>query len=282
MVSLELLEALDLVIWLRSTERAAAIAGTNQSTISRRSRAVLQTFGLRLLRQRASWHCAGDNTLLQLQRLVHQQARFRGRGPMRLHAPFWTRRRRHWRLSEGWCATPADPQFACDDPVGLLRDRVIDAALVTPTQLPAETSDLVLIELVHRPIELTLLATGPSSEVRDAFKRQRASGGLQMQLMAFLPHSCCQRSQHWFRTLFPQQQQAQGGRGVLSAADESLPIAFLTPEMREAQSLPVIVEPSIEPFPYVERLAVLAENASQPLLQGLLESLQLRSDLLLA
>ena len=278
MVSLELLEALDLVIWLRSTERAAAIACTNQSTISRRSRAVLQTFGLRLLRQKAAWHCAGDHTLLTLQRLVHQQARFKGRGPLRLHAPFWTRCRQHWRLPDGWCATPADPQLACDDPVGLLRDRVIDAALVTPTQLPAETSDLLLIDLLHRPIELTLLAAGRSSDVRDAFRRQQDSGGLQMRLMSFLPHSCCQRSQQWFRALFAQQQ-SQGGR---SAAAEPLPIAFLTPEMRQAQPLPAIVEPSIEPFPYVERLAVLAENASQPMVHCLLEALQPRADVLVA
>jgi hypothetical protein len=52
-----------------------------------------------------------------------------------------------------------------------------------------------------------------------------------------------------------------------------MPVAFLTPEMRQAQARPCCVSDAVDPYPYVERLAVLAENASEPALQRLQEHL---------
>jgi hypothetical protein len=43
--------------------------------------------------------------------------------------------------------------------------------------------------------------------------------------------------------------------------------------MRQAQARPCRVSDAVDPYPYVERLAVLAENASEPALQRLQEHL---------
>ena len=77
MVTLEQLEALDLLVWLRSGSAAAEACCCDESSISRRVRSVLHTFGLRL--QRANEVVlSGELELLRLQRVVHQHARHRG------------------------------------------------------------------------------------------------------------------------------------------------------------------------------------------------------------
>jgi hypothetical protein len=255
MVTLGQLAALDLLIWLFTNERAARLAGTNPSTISRRSRQVLGAFNLRLFRGPAGWTLQGDPTLLRLQRRVHQLARFGGRAPLRLHLPYWTRRRWLDRLPAGWLLNPPDPDLVCENPITLLRERIIDAALVTPTQIPERVSDLKLVDLYRRPIELTLLAGGSSPS---------ASGEPVLKLLPFLPRSCRERSLEWFKGLTGSD---------WTRPDGSPAVAFLTLEMREAQSLPWTVDASFEPYPYVERLVVLAENAGRCALNQLQEPL---------
>lgn len=44
------LAALDLLLWQRTRQRAAAALGCNQSTVSRRLASTIETFGLRLSR----------------------------------------------------------------------------------------------------------------------------------------------------------------------------------------------------------------------------------------
>lgn len=276
MVNLDHLAALDLLLWLGTTERAAALANTNQSTISRRSRVALQAFRLELGRSADGWRPRGDTTLLALERQVHQRARFRGKHPLRLQVPYWSRTEVLQRLPEGWCTNPALGGGACEDPVGLLRERVIDACLVTPTQLPAEADDLLLLDLHRRPIELTVLAS-PHRQVPNAPdwpSLQR--GGLHLDLLSFLPRSCQVRSREWFASLMGTAPSATDGsrstRGS-TPADDATRVAFLTPEMREAQDRPWRVVDVMEPYPYVERLAVLAENASEPALHQLQDQL---------
>ncbi|MEB3165150.1 MAG: hypothetical protein VKO65_00600 [Cyanobacteriota bacterium] len=278
MLSLDKLEALDLVLWLSTTERAALLTGANQSTISRRSRAALERFDLTLQRDWAGWCLDGDTYLLSLERQVHQRARFRGHAPLRLQVPYWTQRTRRRGLPEGWSENPAIDCAVCEDPVRLLRQRVIDACLLTPTQLPAVCSDLVLLDLVQRPIELTLFHQKRTDDPRTAFLRQREQGSLQLKLMPFLPRSCCQRSSDWFSSLVCASASASAGgsgsgsgRGAATASQ--LTVAFLTPEMRQVQQHPWQVEESIEPYRYVERLAVLADNADEPAVLRLQERL---------
>lgn len=256
MVTLEQLQALDLVQWLGTTERAAQLACTNQSTISRRSRAVQHELGFSMVRRSDAWRTFGDTRLLQLERQVHQWARLQGRQPLRLQVPFWTRTAALRHLPRGWCANPIATDPVCDNPVHLLRERIIDACLITPTQIPSCSEDLVLLDLVHRPIELTVFAGGP-------WPLERGSSQ-QLRLLPFLPASCRDRSREWFEALL------QGGAAPshhLCEPGECM--AFLTPEMRLAQDRPWRVDVGFEPYPYVERLAVLAEHAHEVALQRL-------------
>ena len=59
-------------------------------------------------------------------------------------------------------------------------------------------------------------------------------------------------------------------------AGQSLSVAFLTPEMKAAQDLPCQVEETVQPYPYVERLAVLADHAAEPAVLRLQEQLLAR------
>lgn len=272
-VTLEQLAALDLLIWLETTERAAAMAYTDQSTISRRSRVVLQEFGVMLSRNKLGRTCTGETELLRLQRLVHQQARLRGRQPLRLQVPYWTRSMPHYQLTEGWCATPAEPALACHDPVGLLRDRVIDACLITSCQLPDASDDLVLLELYRRPIELTVFASSDPATMDTWFGRQRDGGLLRLEPMAFLPNSCACNAAGLFQVLTgappPRRSACQPAHG----ASATLGLSFLTPEMRAVQQRPWQLHDGLEPCLYVERLAVLAENVQEPPVQRLIDHL---------
>ena len=137
MVSLDQLAALDLLLWLTGSERAAKLEDTNQSTIVRRSQAAEACFEVAIQRDPSGWRLEGDSQLLQLERQLHQLARLLGHRPLRLHAPFWTRKTQLRQLPQGWCCNPATATSVCENPVELLRARVIDAALLTPTQLPA-------------------------------------------------------------------------------------------------------------------------------------------------
>ena len=276
MVNLDHLAALDLLVWLGTTERAAVLANTNQSTISRRSRVALQTFRLEIGRSVDGRRPRGDTSFLMLERQVHQRARFLGKQPLRLQVPDWSRERVLRRPPEGWCTNPPLPGLVCHDPVALLRERVIDACLVTPTQLPAQADDLLLLDLYRRPIELTLLASAHRQASRSLGSPSLHRGGLHLDLLPFLPRSCQVRSREWFAALEGSTLPAADRARRLScrtAGEDALRVAFLTPEMREIQERPSWVVDGVEPYPYVERLAVLAENATEPALQRLQDQL---------
>lgn len=275
MVTLEQLAALDLVIWLGSSDRAAAFSHANQSTISRRSRAALQMFGLHLHRGRLGRSCEGDMTLLQLQRLVHQHARLQGRQPLRLQMPYWTRRIEAIAIPAGWCATPPDPALACEDPIGLLRDRVIDACVITSCQLPFKRDDLLLLELYRRPIELTLFSQNQDGSELDRLRRHRDHGALRLESISFLPDSCSRNAARLFEVLTGTAPPNHSCRQRIQAEQEEggVSVAFLTPEMRAVQRRPWRVDDALEANLYVERLAVLAEHAQQPAVLQLLDQL---------
>lgn len=275
MVTLDQLAALDLLLWQGSGERAAQLGGTNQSTISRRCRATLQVFGLSLQRGSVGWSIRGECELLHLERRVHQRARFLGRLPLRLQVPFWTRSTVLRHIPDGICANTFSSGVVCENPVRLLRERVIDAALVPSCQLPEASDDLLLVPLYGRPIELTVLNYGGIANPRDAFLRGCEEGELELQAMTFLPQSCQRNAARLFSLLNAGEPVHRSKRTTLAGGLESgIGIAFLTPEMRSAQPLPFQLEPGFEPYPYKEWLMVLAENAREAALQRLQEQLR--------
>jgi hypothetical protein len=98
----------------------------NQSTISRRVQRCVDVFGLHLKRVQGEWVLLKPTRLLQMQREIHQVARLQGHHPLRLEgfpggaAPLLTP------PPPGWSIGPLDAVGTLA-PLGLLRDRVIDA-----------------------------------------------------------------------------------------------------------------------------------------------------------
>ena len=279
MVTEEQLAALDLTLWLGSTERAAEVDFSNQSTVSRRHHKVLRQFGIELKRTKSELEVSGDLQLLDMERQVHQMARLKRRRGLRLQVPFWVQNCPGLVPPEGWKMNSKRANLSCTDPVALLREHVLDACLATPTQIPDDRDDLFILELHHRPIDLTLLARNnqSDSDLEDRFQWSLESGNLQLKLMPFLPSSCRERSQQWFEELLtitqPKRQDAMAMRPSRHSGQSFL-MAYLTPEMRMAQPLPCQVDQHFEPFTYTEHLVVLAQHANEPAILALLESLQ--------
>ena len=275
MVSLEQLAALDLTLWLTATKRAAELEGTNQTTILRRAEVAQACFGVSIERQPTGWSVAGDGLpLLELERRIHQRARLVSRRPLRLHAPYWTLRAHHGLQPQGWCSNPASATSVCENPLALLRARVIDAALLTSSQLQGDGQDLACTVLYTRPLELTFLGAPAQANPDVAVGRRLEWRDLPLRQPAFIPRSCRLRCQEWNAEL----------RG-LEPADATRParnlrpsqpgaVAFLTPEMRLAQALPYRVDHTVATQLYEERLVMLADLALEPPLMALREHLE--------
>ena len=279
MVTEEQLAALDLTLWLGSTERAAEVDFSNQSTISRRHHKVLRQFGIELKRTKRQLEVSGDLQLLDLEHQVHQLARLKRRLGLRLQVPFWLQNKPGVVPPEGWSMNPQRADLSCTDPVTLLREHVLDACLATPTQIPETRDDLFILELHNRPINLTLLNRDDQSEsdLEDRFQWSLERGNLQLRLMPFLPASCRERSQEWFEELLTTNQPERHKTMALRPSrhsGQSFLMAYLTPEMRAAQPLPWQVDQNFEPYTYTEHLVVLAQHANEPAVLALLESLQ--------
>ena len=279
MVTEEQLTALDLTLWLGSTERAADVDFSTQSTISRRNHKVLKQFGINLIRNKSELLVSGELQLLDLERQVHQIARLKRRRALRLQAPFWLQHSPGIVIPEGWKMNSPRADISCRDPVTLVREHVLDACLATPTQIPDDRDDLLILELHKRSIDLTLLDLTKESQgnLEDGFRWSLERGNLELQLMPFLPASCCDRSQQWFDQLLricdPDRQESTDLRPS-SHSGESFLMAFLTPEMRMAQPMAYKVYEDFEPYNYTEHLIVLARHANEPAILALIESLQ--------
>ena len=279
MVTEEQLTALDLTVWLGSTEQAADADYTNQSTISRRNQKVLKQFGIQLKRSESMLTVTGDLQLLDLERQVHQLARLKNCRGLRLQAPFWLQKSVGIDLPEGWLMNSVRDDFSCTDPVTLLREHVLDACLATPTQMPRARDDLIVIELHQRPINLTLLNKNGHSQdtLKDNFRWSLEEDNLELKLMPFLPTSCLERSQEWLKDLKVIGQSNRNEPMALRSSQylgESFVVSYLTPEMRMAHSLPWQVNNEFDPYTYTENLVVLAKNGNEPSILVLMESLK--------
>jgi hypothetical protein len=160
-------------------------------------------------------------------------------------------------------------------PLDLLRGHVIDACILTPTQLDESSQDLLRIELYHSTIDLTVF--GPRSRDELSPRGVRYEDLLDdghhfsLKLFGFLPLSCRQASRSWFQMMHPPAER-QDPPSVDGPAS-SLKVAFLTPEMRRTITTPFLVDSS-QPRCYRESLVILKENAQQPRFLELLDAIQ--------
>ena len=164
MVALEQLEALDLVQWLRSGAAAARSSHCDESSITRRTRASLKALGLQLSRG-SEFGLVGHATLLDLQRLVHQQARFLGHRPLRLDATHYIRQQLCAPPVPGWVLGPCDHR-GNGAMLGLLQGRVIDALITTDLKGLPSCPELTVISLWDWPGELVVSSCHPLAHER--------------------------------------------------------------------------------------------------------------------
>lgn len=146
MVSLELLSSLDGLLWLQSGAKVGALFQQHQTTVSRNQKKCAQVFGISLFKHQKKWSTNGDETLLQLERKVHQAARLQGKSRLRIEINGWFDSPHFNPPPSGWIVGSANNN---SDPHGIqcLRQHIVDVCLCPLTNLPTESQDLTIIPL---------------------------------------------------------------------------------------------------------------------------------------
>ena len=166
MISVEWLEALDHMIWLRTGQRAADALDCTQPTVSRNSRKCLNTFELRLERSRSEWTLIGDTQLLNLERQVHQQRRWIRNLTLRLEGQHWSLPGRDQLNLPNWQLGTFN-QLDYDQPLALLEDGVIDAWICSASDAPLRPG-LTGLQLTTMPMHLMVPCGHPLAERQEA------------------------------------------------------------------------------------------------------------------
>jgi DNA-binding transcriptional LysR family regulator len=164
MLSLETLAALDLNVWLRSGEEAARRLAITQPTASRRVRQVLRCFQLSLINPEREWDVTGPPShleLLQMERGVHQCARWRGLAPLRIEGTYWSGPLLLNPEPQGWIGGRHNT-VGVQRPLQWLRQGVIDAWLAGGPDWPEpEDPELAMVQLCRMPVHVAVAADHP-------------------------------------------------------------------------------------------------------------------------
>jgi len=164
---LEHLAVLDLYLWLGNEGTVSEVLDVHQSTVSRQVRSALKLFNLKLSRSDGHVQLGGDASLLMAERAVHQQARLRGRAPLRIDATYASG---PWFLAsppEGWVVGRFDLP-GVQRPLQLLEDRVMDAWVGSyQPDLPGpDDPDWWVLDLLREPVQLLAAPDHPLAQVR--------------------------------------------------------------------------------------------------------------------
>ena len=148
LVSVDQLNAFDLLVWLRTGERAADRLRCSQPTVSRSAKHVASVFGLDLHRIGGEWTYSGHPKLLNHLRKVHQQSRWLRHEPLRLEAHYCNGPLLLEPCPAGWICGGFD-FLEIQSPLALLRDGVIDAWLGVYPDVPQHDPELAVIHLTR-------------------------------------------------------------------------------------------------------------------------------------
>jgi hypothetical protein len=128
----------------------------NQSSVSRKCGQALELFDLELIKQDQEWSLQGDPTLLQLERRVHQLARWQNLAPLRLEATYWSGPLLATPEPEGWMLGMCDI-VGVGLPLALMRQRVIDGWIASGPDWPdPDDPELVALPLCRYPVHLVV------------------------------------------------------------------------------------------------------------------------------
>ncbi|TCD55155.1 LysR substrate-binding domain-containing protein [Synechococcus sp. BS55D] len=161
MVDLDSLACLDGLIWLRTGREVASRLSLDQSSVSRRQRTCASSFGITLEKHDQEWVLTGDQTLLNMEREVHQRARLAGLHPLRLEATYWTLPLLCRPEPCGWIAGLSN-LVGMEPNLSLLRQRICDAWICGLPDLPAaDDPELCAVHLCTMPLHLLVKADHP-------------------------------------------------------------------------------------------------------------------------
>ena len=156
MVSVEQLSSLDCLIWLQAGQLVAKTIAQHQTTVSRQQRKCAAAFGIQVGKQDGEWRISGDTSLIELERAVHQAARLRGQSQLRLEAAAPDMAADTWSVPETWLVG-CSRLHRTEHFTQLLRQRIIDAWLVTPQHQQPTDASIQLVPL-HKTSEQGVLA----------------------------------------------------------------------------------------------------------------------------
>ena len=160
-VHVDELDCLDLLIWLRTGDNAALRLHISQPQLSRCVRKVSNVFEISLVKTNREWDVEGDQTLLNLERRVHQVYRWRMDVPLRIEAQYYSRPLFFDPPPEGWILGNCDYQ-EIHTPLQHLRNNIIDAWIgFYPDVSEVDDPDLSSFQLTRLPVHLAVRENHP-------------------------------------------------------------------------------------------------------------------------
>lgn len=167
MISLDVLESLDGIQWLCSGEAVAQRFSLAQSTVSRYCKKALDLFDLEMERRQGEWELNGDQTLIKLERNVHQLARWLGHRPLRLEATYWSAPTLCQELPCDWILGRSNIVGVSRN-LQLLEDGIIDCWITGLPDLPDQNHpNLTAIVLTRMPVFFTCAPNHPILKQQD-------------------------------------------------------------------------------------------------------------------
>jgi hypothetical protein len=149
MLDLETLRISDIYHWFGRGEEAGAHIGCDQSTISRNAKKV------RMLK--SNLISIGGEDLINMEREVHQNYRFKKGTNLRLHTYKWTNYLIGGSISDDWEINPLSVSATKTPGLGLLKERIIDA-ICAPYPLVANTDRNIFTAIKLYSTHLQLFA----------------------------------------------------------------------------------------------------------------------------
>lgn len=273
LVTVETLEALDLLIWVGNGIQAGELACCDQSTVSRRIRQAQATFNLNLNRVNGAWRAEGDPLLIGLEREVHQLARFMGRQSLRLQAPTWSSEALLRDLPAGWIRNPLSSIGSPHHCLELLEQRVIDACLATLPERPAgDDPRFACFDLFHSPIHLVTTPNTAVSLFAHPTREEIGSWG-SIATFPFNPRPQQLFIRSFYAHHFRRNQPHRPGRQA-----QTNPVYFANSLMLKVlgDRMPLVTLDVDVPSHYVESLVVLQEHRATAAVAELVEGLRRR------
>ncbi len=262
------------MLWLRTGDNAAKRLNRTQATICRTVKRVVSAFDLDLVKQQGEWKVLGNQTILNLEREVHQVYRWTKCLPLRIEAQYYCGPHYLKGLSEGLVIGNMD--FANTfTPLNLLRDGLIDVWLACYPDVPeSDDPDLTAFHLTRFPVRMAVSKTHPLA---------RLGQKVDLPAVKMYPRVAMQDG------AFPKIQSKLEAIGLWSTPtldyrydidhwenliDDNQTLCYVTPYNTGLFQLPIAVLPIVLPFQLGDSVIVKRSHAEHPRFRALLSALQ--------